>query len=309
MDKEKGTIKINSDRELLDYIYNDVEKYDAVRRIVKANIFERTFKNKVSPKMLHANPKDEFSDPHIGPSLSIIGNYEKYAVRTDLLKHQNPYYDEPVIVEKMRPDGYMIINGHHRWAAAMKAGLKEMYIKIVNGTEEDDIFRMLKHSTHHKKAVFDFDDIVLAVGNEEKERIRRRHKLFYKHRMKLGMAAFMQALIRKGYDIWVFSSGYHSEWYVRSFFKVNGVSVTGVVSGMNQKKAKQFENNTKLADAILKQYKLVLTFFETEILYSFSEIKENGLVEIEQESYSASRTLMKKIAEIEAQYKASTAKQ
>ena len=27
--------------------------------------------------------------------------------------------EDPIVVEKVHPDGYMILNGHHRWAASM----------------------------------------------------------------------------------------------------------------------------------------------------------------------------------------------
>ena len=31
-------------------------------------------------------------------------------------------WEEPLIVEKVHPEGYMLLNGHHRWAAALKTG-------------------------------------------------------------------------------------------------------------------------------------------------------------------------------------------
>ena len=41
-------------------------------------------------------------------------------------------FDEPVIVHKMQPDGYLILNGHHRWAAALKTGLDKIRAEIIN---------------------------------------------------------------------------------------------------------------------------------------------------------------------------------
>ena len=31
---------------------------------------------------------------------------------------------EPIIVQRTKPEGYMILNGHHRWAAAVQTGMK-----------------------------------------------------------------------------------------------------------------------------------------------------------------------------------------
>ena len=44
--------------------------------------------------------------------------------------------NEPIPVEKMYPEGYMILNGHHRWAAALRLGQPEIPVKIVNLTHE-----------------------------------------------------------------------------------------------------------------------------------------------------------------------------
>ncbi|MBP3241914.1 MAG: ParB N-terminal domain-containing protein [Oribacterium sp.] len=41
-------------------------------------------------------------------------------------KVQKKGWGDPIIVEKMYPDGYMILNGHHRWAAATRLGLKKV---------------------------------------------------------------------------------------------------------------------------------------------------------------------------------------
>ena len=49
-----------------------------------------------------------------------------------LVRFDEDVFPEPVIVHKMKPDGYMILNGHHRWAAALKTGLSKLRIEITN---------------------------------------------------------------------------------------------------------------------------------------------------------------------------------
>jgi len=74
---------------------------------------------RVKCSKLHPNLEDEFCDPNIGPSHRIISEYEKQYMDGD--QRAGDYFhfcSEPVVVQKMYPDGYMILNGHHRWAAA-----------------------------------------------------------------------------------------------------------------------------------------------------------------------------------------------
>ena len=37
---------------------------------------------------------------------------------------------EPLPVQKISPDGYLILNGHHRWAAAHLSGMKSIDVEI-----------------------------------------------------------------------------------------------------------------------------------------------------------------------------------
>jgi len=41
-------------------------------------------------------------------------------------------FEEPIMVAKMDHGDYMIVNGHHRWAAAIKVGLDKVRVIVVN---------------------------------------------------------------------------------------------------------------------------------------------------------------------------------
>lgn len=41
------------------------------------------------------------------------------------------------MVSKLEEGEYMIVNGHHRWAAAIKVGLTEVRVVVVNPGMED----------------------------------------------------------------------------------------------------------------------------------------------------------------------------
>ena len=103
---------------------------------VHAGLPTRLLVRHASPRKLHPNPEDEFCEPTIGPNYSIISQYaEKYR------KANKTVYDgttlgeilyEPLIVQKTMPDGYMILNGHHRWAAAIRSTMEKVPVKVVN---------------------------------------------------------------------------------------------------------------------------------------------------------------------------------
>ena len=79
-------------------------------KYVKASFWERIRTKTAKVGDINPNPLDEFSNPKIGPNESA----------------------EPIEVQKLSSGGYEIVNGHHRWLAAIKTGLKDVPIKIVN---------------------------------------------------------------------------------------------------------------------------------------------------------------------------------
>ena len=111
-------------------IREDLEKMEGKRDVVKAGVLDRMLIKKVPPKQLHVNPADEFSFPDIGPNDSIVTNYSQIARRSDSLGE--PVFEDPIIVNKLREGGYLILNGHHRWAGAIQAHMKTVRIQITN---------------------------------------------------------------------------------------------------------------------------------------------------------------------------------
>ena len=102
-----------------EYLAQEVENSKGVRFPVKTGILSRLLIREARCDDLHPNPEDEFCSPQIGPNYKIISAYQQQYV--DALKMSQHYYEgEPIIVERTHPEGYRIINGHHRWAAALR---------------------------------------------------------------------------------------------------------------------------------------------------------------------------------------------
>ena len=111
-------------------IQDDLAQMEGRRVVVKTGFFEKMFKKKVKPEELHVNPDDEFTHADIGPNDAIMENYCQLARRDQSLGL--PVFDEPIHVNKLRDGGYLILNGHHRWAGAVKARIPKIRIVIAD---------------------------------------------------------------------------------------------------------------------------------------------------------------------------------
>lgn len=222
------------------FLDQEVNKVKGIYYPVKAGFLRRVFVKEAPVSQLHPNPGDEFCFPEIGPNYEIVSRYErdfrKLREGMDLI---DSGAKEPLMVEKTKPDGYMILNGHHRWAGARRAGLKKMKIKIVDLTTEKDIRKMLEKATSNKRVTLDLDEVVFRPGTDPclEDALRFPLNRFYKERIRRGIPALFHELNAKGYDIWVYSAQYYSLDYLVYFFKHYHVKVTGIVTGTAKKTA------------------------------------------------------------------------
>ncbi|MCR4657435.1 MAG: ParB N-terminal domain-containing protein [Lachnospiraceae bacterium] len=229
---------------------------------VKASLAERLLKTQASPEILLPNAEDEFCMSGIGPNYGIISGYED-KIR-DAQRKDQPVLDEPLIVEKMRPKGYLLINGHHRWAAALRMGIKKIPIKIVNLAQGMDIRKIINESDHDKRAVFDLDEVLLRSPDDPflEKPLRFPYNLRFHKRIRLGVPALFYFLKQEGYDIWVYSANYYSYDDVKLLFRHYSAVIDGAITGMRKRSQMQ----KKFGSILSGKYKTTLHIDNDSVL-------------------------------------------
>ena len=262
---------------LEDYLAEQIRKYKGITVPVKAGMLERMTKKKLPCEYMHPNPADEFCHADVGPSYRIIGEYEK-KIRKAQLYDLDPF-EEPIMVEKMHPEGYLILNGHHRWAAAMNCGVKKIPVKIVNLTQDTDIEKMLQNSRHDKRVTLDLDEVVFGSTDEAalEKPLGRMKRRFYRERLALGIPALFHYLSQHGYDIWVFTASYYSYDYLQHLFHLYHAHVDGVITGTKRKVEKTRENlekEARIRELLESNYSQNITIDRTMLLRTIPGNKE-----------------------------------
>ena len=234
------------------FIAEEVKKYKDIFVPVKATATERLFVTKLDCRKLHPNPADEFCDPEIGPNYEIISNY----VKEYLLPVPPKKLEDPLQIEKIRPDGYLILNGHHRWAAAMKAGKKKLPVHIVNLTQETDINKMLRKAASDRRVTLDLDESVFCAADDPSAEpaLKTRFRKLFRERIRWGAPALMHYLTTQGYDIWVYTSNYYSFDYIREYFRRYSVNLTGIITGSSRKRIGHESAKKRIEQKMAKQY-------------------------------------------------------
>ena len=219
-----------------DHLKEELEQYGSIMVPLKAGFIERKFVKKAAIERIHPNPDDEFSMQEVGPNYSIISNYMARYQRYGRMSRPEEIEEESLVVEKVYPDGYKLLNGHHRWAAYWNLDVKKAPVSIINLTQETDIERMINASAHDKRAAFDLDEVIVCQKDEPAEKpIRRLKSRRFRERIRQGIPAVLHYLTKQGYDIWIYTAKYCAIDDIRKFFRQYTVKVDGIITGTGRK--------------------------------------------------------------------------
>ena len=275
-----------------EHLSNEKNKYFGISFPVKAGVLQRLLIKKASPLSLHPNPEDEFSMSEVGPSFRIISEYESTFRRNEQL--DTKHTEEPIVVEKMHPDGYLIINGHHRWAAYYKIGRRSVPVSIVNLTHADDIKKMIESASNDRRVTFDLDEVIFC--SDENEAAEKGpgfpFDLYFKERIRLGVPALFNYLSGKGYDIWVYSSKFYSMDYISSYLKKYHVDITGIVTGTAKKTGADNKAKKEIDSLMARKYKYTLHIDNDTVLKIEGSTGDFKEYEIDKEKGNWSQAVM-----------------
>ncbi len=280
-----------------EYVQEEIQRYKGIAMPIKAGFLERHFVRKLPPKKLHPNPDDEFTDPAIGPNDEIIAKYV-YTIQEARYHSISTEIEEPLTVEKMTPDGYMLLNGHHRWAAAIRMNMKRVPVEIVNLTMLSDVEKMLKTTSNTRRVTLDLDEVVFATQDGAKEKaLPFPLNIFYKERLRMGVPALFSFLHKKGYDVWVYSSACLSMDHVRGLLRAHRTRADGIITG-NGRGARSAEEKKQWESMIANKYTTTIHLDRDSMVISNGASGEYQDYSLSGQDETWSREVMDKIGEL-----------
>ena len=260
------------------YLNQEIDRTKGIAVPVRETLLRRLVIKHLSVTRLHPNPDDEFCLPGIGPNESIISRYasEFHQYGKDeqaaAISHVAAY--QPLIVHKIKPDGYMIMNGHHRWAGALKAGKQRLPVAIVNLTQPGDLEKHIKNTRNHMRVTLDLDEVVLSGEGEDAEKgLAFPFSRLYPQRLRLGIPALFYMLNQQKYDIWVYTSGLYSFDHIMRLLGHHHAQVACVITGAGRKTASGKDLRARAESLAERKYTVTCHIDQKTVLRVFSADK------------------------------------
>jgi len=120
---------------------------------------------------------------------------------------------------------------------------------------------MMYRSTANKMRVsFDLDEVLFVspVTHKTEPALVFPLNRIFKERLRLGTPELIGRLQKMGFEVWVYTSSFRTERYIRTLFRLYGVRFDGIVNGTRHLKEVQRNNKTVLPQKLPNHYRISL---------------------------------------------------
>ena len=115
---------------------------------------------------------------------------------------------------------------------------------------------------------FDLDEVLFVSPETHKTEPAPRFPFnrIYRERLRAGTPDLVHRLQQMGYEVWVYTSSFRSEKYIRSLFRLYGVRFDGIVNGTRHLKEVQRDRAETLPQKLPSLYRISLHIDDEDIV-------------------------------------------
>ncbi len=154
---------------------------------------------------------------------------------------------------------------------------------------------------HEKMRVsFDLDEVLFVSPETHKTEPPLRFPFcrFFPERLRLGTPEVVRSLQEMDYEVWVYTSSFRSEAYIRRLFSHYGVRFDGIVNGHRHLKEVQRDNRTILPQKLPNRYRISLHIDDEAIVCSMGRIYGYDVYQLDAEDDQWKEKIIEQAEEI-----------
>ncbi len=127
-----------------------------------------------------------------------------------------------------------------------------------------------RNDNQKMRVSFDLDEVLFVSPKTHKTEppLHFPFNLRYQEQLRLGTPELINRLQKMGYEVWVYTSSFRSEAYIRGLFRHYGVHFDGIINGARHLKEVQRNNKTTLPQKLPNRYRISLHIDDEEVICS-----------------------------------------
>ena len=117
---------------------------------------------------------------------------------------------------------------------------------------------------------FDLDEVLFVSPKTHKTEPPLPFPLdrIFRERLRLGTPELIHALQDMGYEVWVYTSSFRSEQYIRRLFRCYGVRFDGIVNGERHLREVQRDRRETLPQKVPSHYRISLHVDDEAVIFT-----------------------------------------
>lgn len=160
----------------------------------------------------------------------------------------------------------------------------------------------LKHTVVNNKMRISFDlDEVLFVNPQthktEKE-LRFPFNKIYKERVRLGTADLIHALQEKDIEVWVYTSSFRTDTYIKRIFRHYGIAFDGIVNGQRHLEEVQAGHTYTLPQKLPNKYRISLHVDDEDIVATYGRFYGFNVYQLDEQDDDWKEKILQRVEEI-----------
>ena len=118
---------------------------------------------------------------------------------------------------------------------------------------------------------FDLDEVLFVNPKTHKTEpeLPIPFKALYKERLREGTPELINSLQSNGFEVWVYTSSFRSENYIKGLFRKYGIKFDGIVNGTRHLKEVQSGHSQILPQKVPNRYKIALHVDDESVIISY----------------------------------------
>ena len=136
---------------------------------------------------------------------------------------------------------------------------------------------MAEHISHEKQKMrisFDLDEVLFVSPDNHKTEPELRYPLnkIYKERLRLGAPQLINELQKLGYEVWVYTSSYRPESYIKHLFRCYNIRFDGIINAQRHLKEVQRGRREAMPQKVPTHYRISLHIDDESVVVTYGKI-------------------------------------
>lgn len=121
---------------------------------------------------------------------------------------------------------------------------------------------------------FDLDEVLFVspINHKIEKPLGFPLNLIYKEKLRLGTPELIHELQKKGYEVWVYTSSFRSQTYIRRLFYHYGIRFNGIINGQRHLKEVQGNRTETLPQKVPTHYGISLHVDDEPVVANYGKV-------------------------------------